>query len=128
MCSVIVGPHGHPLCRIHCYRYMVTSLGIASQTLSFYQLSGAQLGKDRELKYDPCALTYYGDGEYMLIGGSDRKVSLWTKEGVFLATVAEREDWVWAIGARPKQKFLVRLAGTLVGPLHTITLLLTLVL
>jgi intraflagellar transport protein 122 len=96
-----------------------------SQTLSFYQLSGAQLGKDRELKYDPCALTYYGDGEYMLIGGSDRKVSLWTKEGVFLATVAEREDWVWAIGARPKQKFLVRYDG--LDMIHITTLLLILV-
>ena len=77
------------------------------QTLSFYQLSGAQLGKDRELKFDPCALTYFGDGEYLLLGGSDKKVTMWTKEGVFLSVVAERDDWVWAVGARPKQKYLV---------------------
>ncbi len=78
------------------------------QTLSFYQLSGAQLGKDRELKFDPCALTYFGDGEYLLLGGSDKKVTLWTKEGVFLNVVAERDDWVWAVAARPKTKYLVR--------------------
>jgi intraflagellar transport protein 122 len=84
----------------------VLAVGCWDKTLSFYQLSGAQLGKDRELKYDPCSLSYFGDGEYLLIGGSDRKVNLMTKEGVFLSTVAEREDWVWSVKARPKHKFL----------------------
>jgi hypothetical protein len=86
--------------------YIVAS-AFTHQTLSFYQLSGAQLGKDRELKFDPCALTYFGDGEYLLLGGSDKKVTLWTKEGVFLNVVAERDDWVWAVAARPKTKYLV---------------------
>ena len=29
------------------------------------------------------------------MGGSDKKASLWTKEGVRLTTIAERDDWVW---------------------------------
>ena len=32
------------------------------------------------------------------IGGSDM-ASLWTKEGVRLVTIAERDDWVWARAA-----------------------------
>jgi intraflagellar transport protein 122 len=42
------------------------------QTLSFYSLNGHQVGKDRELDYDPCALSYFTDGEYLLMGGSNR--------------------------------------------------------
>ena len=76
------------------------------QTLSFYQLSGHQVGKDRKLDYDPCALSYFTQGEYLLLGGSDKKVSLHTKEGVRLVTVGEREDWVWCAAARPKHNYV----------------------
>ena len=51
-------------------------------------------------------MSYYGDGEYILLGGSDKKVTLWTKEGVYLAVVCEKDDWVWAVKGRPKHKFI----------------------
>jgi intraflagellar transport protein 122 len=51
------------------------AVGCWDQTLSFYLLSGAQQNKDRILNYDPCSLSYYVDGEYIVMGGSDRKVS-----------------------------------------------------
>lgn len=35
-----------------------------------------------------------------------RKVSLYTKEGVKLVTIGEREDWVWCAAARPKQNYV----------------------
>jgi intraflagellar transport protein 122 len=53
----------------------ILAVGCWDQTLSFYQLSGQQHGKDRMLNYDPCSLCYYGDGEYIVCGGSDRKAS-----------------------------------------------------
>ncbi len=31
-------------------------------------------GKERDLGFDPCSLTYYVNGEYILIGGSGKKV------------------------------------------------------
>ena len=43
----------------------------------------------RTLDFDPCSIGYFSNGEYICIGGSDRKVSLWTKEGVRLNTIAE---------------------------------------
>ncbi len=50
------------------------AVGCWDRTLSFYQLSGQQYGGDRELDYDPCSLSYFEEGEYLLIGGSNRKV------------------------------------------------------
>ena len=35
-----------------------------------------QVGKDRHLGYDPCCLSFFSKGEYLVIGGSDKKVSL----------------------------------------------------
>eukprot|EP00976_Prorocentrum_cordatum_P099274 1191771-Prorocentrum_minimum.AAC.1 len=53
----------------------------------------AQVGKDKELGYDPCSVSYFSNGEYICIGGTDCKVGLVTKEGTRLTTVAERESW-----------------------------------
>ena len=33
-----------------------------------------QVGKDRHLGYDPCCLSFFSKGEYLVIGGSDKKV------------------------------------------------------
>ena len=66
-----------------------------NQKLSFFQPSGRQVnqwhswiylhlfsfslslqvGKERTLGYDPCFLDYFLDGEYMLVGGSNKQVS-----------------------------------------------------
>lgn len=82
------------------------AVGCWDQTLSFYQLSGVQLNKDRKLGFDPCSVSYFSNGEYIVIGGSDRKATLWTKEGVKLTTISEREDWVWAAKPRPRQNYV----------------------
>eukprot|EP00906_Rhabdomonas_costata_P031099 RCo043952 len=85
----------------------ILAVGCWDQTLSFYHLSGKPIGRDRGLGFDPCSIGYFSNGEYICLGGSDRKVSLWTKEGVRLTTVAEMEDWVWSVRQRPKQNFVV---------------------
>ena len=84
----------------------VLAVGCWDQTLSFYQLSGVQHGKDRRLGFDPCSVAYFSNGEYIVIGGADRKVTLWTKEGVKLTNVAELDDWVWCAKPRPNQHYV----------------------
>ncbi len=74
------------------------------------QLSGQQHGKDKKLDFDPCTVSYFNNGEYLLVGGSDRKVTLMTKEGVKIMEICTRDDWVWAAKARPKQNY-VAVAG-----------------
>lgn len=82
------------------------AIGSWDQKLAFYRLTGQIQGKERDLGFDPCSLSYYANGEYIVIGGTDKKVSMYTRDGTFLKTIVEREDWVWAVAARPKQKYL----------------------
>lgn len=52
------------------------------QVLSFYNLAGKQVNKDRQLGYDPCTVDWFGKGEFVLCGGSDKQVHLfyiWAK-------------------------------------------------
>ncbi|EQB77808.1 intraflagellar transport protein 122 isoform 1-like protein [Camelus ferus] len=77
------------------------------QKLSFYQLSGKQIGKDRLLSFDPCCIGYFTKGEYILLGGSDKQVSLFTKDGVRLGTVGEQNSWVWTCKVKPDSNYVV---------------------
>ncbi|NXO79997.1 IF122 protein, partial [Sitta europaea] len=77
------------------------------QKLSFYHLSGKQIGKDRVLNFDPCCLSYFTKGEYLLLGGSDRQVSLFTRNGVRLGTVGEQSSWVWTCKVKPDSNYVV---------------------
>ncbi|XP_042306900.1 intraflagellar transport protein 122 homolog isoform X3 [Sceloporus undulatus] len=76
------------------------------QRLSFYQLSGKQIGKDRVLNFDPCCVSYFSKGEYILLGGSDKQVSLYTKDGVRLGTIGEQNTWVWTCKAKPDSNYV----------------------
>ena len=40
----------------------------------------------------------------MAIGGSDKKVTLWNKEGVLLGPVNEMKDWIWSVAVNPVTK------------------------
>uniref|UniRef100_A0A669DB33 Intraflagellar transport protein 122 homolog n=1 Tax=Oreochromis niloticus TaxID=8128 RepID=A0A669DB33_ORENI len=77
------------------------------QKLSFYQLSGKQIGKDRTLTYDPCCVGYFSKGEYIVMGGSDKQASLYTKDGVRLGTIGEQNSWVWTCRVKPDSNFVV---------------------
>ena len=104
----------------------VLAVGCWDQTLSFYQLSGIQHGKDKKLGFLPNTLSYFGGGEYMLVGGSDREVGLFSREGGRLCSLtngerpvggspnpnqkesnskkersAQNSDWIWSCKSRP---------------------------
>lgn len=67
-----------------------------------------QIGKDRSLNFDPCCVSYFTKGEYILLGGSDKQVSLFTKDGVRLGTVGEQNSWVWTCKVKPDSNYVVR--------------------
>jgi intraflagellar transport protein 122 len=50
----------------------VLATGCWDGMLKFFQISGAQKAKDRELGFDPCSLSYFGTGDYLTVGGTDR--------------------------------------------------------
>lgn len=40
----------------------------------------------------------------MVMSGSDKKVTLWNKEGVLLGTIAEMKSWIWSTAVNPVDK------------------------
>ncbi|KAI9197284.1 WD40-repeat-containing domain protein [Polychytrium aggregatum] len=86
--------------------YEVLAVADWSQKLSFFQANGRQIGKDRNLNYDPCCVSFFPSGEYVVMGGSDRKATLWTSEGIRLGVVCERENWVWCCKVKPQQNYV----------------------
>jgi hypothetical protein len=40
----------------------------------------------------------------MVMSGSDKKITLWNKEGVLLGTIGELKDWIWATAVNPIHK------------------------
>ena len=82
------------------------AVGCWDQTLSFYDATGHQHGRDKPLGHDPCRVSHFSNGEYICIGGADRKATLWTKEGVRLGTVAEKEEWIWSCAPRPSANYV----------------------
>eukprot|EP00937_MAST-01D_sp_MAST-1D-sp2_P001092 g1092.t1 len=97
----------------------VLAVACWDQTLSFYQRNGQQHGKTRRLGYDPCTLGFFPRGEFVTVGGSSRKVSLATREGVTLGTVAEAGSWIWsvAISVQPARSAAEGSAGGAPRPL-----------
>ncbi|KAI9343877.1 WD40-repeat-containing domain protein [Zopfochytrium polystomum] len=77
-----------------------------SQRLSFFHLNGQQVGKDRNLGFDPNCVSFFSTGDYVVLGGSDKKVTLWTAEGVKLGAICERESWVWTCKVKPRQNHI----------------------
>ena len=78
-----------------------------SQKLSYFQASGEQVGKDKLLKYDPCTVSYFGRGEFMLMGGSNKAVHLWTADGLELGKICARDGWIWSCKARPNENQVI---------------------
>ena len=52
-----------------------------------------QVGKDKDVGYDPCSVAYFSNGEYICVGGTNRQVGLVTKEGTRLTNISQHEAW-----------------------------------
>lgn len=106
-------PGGHPVFALAWNpsrndHYDMLSVCDWGQRLSFYQLSGRQIGKDRSLGFDPCFYSYSSDDNYVLIGGSNRRVCLYSKEGLKLGGIGEEHSsWVWSCRCHPKGDYVV---------------------
>ncbi|KAK7101404.1 intraflagellar transport protein 122 homolog isoform X1 [Littorina saxatilis] len=86
--------------------YDVLAVADWAQRLSFYQLSGKQIGKDRALGYDPTCLNWFSKGEYVVLGGANKQCTLHTKEGVKLGIVGEQMSWVWCCAVKPDSNYV----------------------
>ncbi|KAJ1568295.1 hypothetical protein HK405_002985 [Cladochytrium tenue] len=55
---------------------------------------------------DGTSVDFFSSGDYVVVGGSDHKATLWTAEGVRLGNVCERDAWVWTCKVKPRQNFV----------------------
>ncbi|XP_018007047.1 intraflagellar transport protein 122 homolog [Hyalella azteca] len=76
------------------------------QNLSFYSMNGKLIGKERPLGFDPCCVSYFSKGEYLLVGGANRSCSLYTREGVRLGLICDQQSWVWCCEAHPDSSYV----------------------
>ncbi len=83
----------------------ILTVGDWGKKLSFYSLRGERVGtRDVDLGFDPCCIAYYDNGRYLLIGGSNREVRMYTRSGNYLSTLAKFPAWVWAVRPRPDSR------------------------
>lgn len=81
------------------------AVGCLSGTLRFFSTAdGKSKSKDRELPAgcDPLCLSYFANGEYMAVAGTDASCQLYTKDGTLLCPIASRGAWIWCAAPRPK--------------------------
>jgi intraflagellar transport protein 122 len=67
--------------------------------MAVYDTTGAAIGAERGIKFDACTATRVRD--FVLIGGSDSTVGMYTPEGVAIGTLAKTNGWVWGVSAHP---------------------------
>jgi intraflagellar transport protein 122 len=56
------------------------------------------------LNYDPTLIEYFGNGQFLLMGGSNNKLTIHTRDGNELGTIAQTDSWIWAAKPRPNQE------------------------
>lgn len=57
--------------------------------------------KSVELGCNPCCLAFTRDNQSLVVGGTDSKLHMYTRAGVFLSTLATKASWVWSCATRP---------------------------
>lgn len=86
----------------------ILTVGDWGQKLSFYHLNGKQIGKDVKLDFDPLTIRHFDNGKYLLIGGSNGKLSLYSREGIYLGNVSDgNKGWVWSCATRSDSNVVV---------------------
>ena len=56
----------------------------------------------------------------MAMAGSDKKVTLWNKEGVLLGTIGEMKDWIWGTAINPISKTVFTGSNTGAIQMHSV--------
>ncbi len=77
-------------------------VGCWDKTLSFYKFQGnsQKLHSEKTLKSYPCSISLAGPHgnkfNYLIVSGSDKKVSIYSRDGVKLSDLHTSDSWVWS--------------------------------
>lgn len=79
-----------------------------NQTLSFYNLAGQLLGKERNIGFNGIRVRYFPKSEFVLVCGTNKACSMFTREGIKLGMVGEQQNsWMWCCDIDPRGNFVV---------------------
>lgn len=59
----------------------------------------------RRLSFDPLSINFHTNGEMYVLSGTNRKASLYTKEGGFLIDICDKKDWIWCAKIKPREMY-----------------------
>lgn len=95
-------------------------VGCWDQTISIYDIDGNQVGTDKQIGFDPLSISFFSNGEFFVMGGTNKKASLWTKELNYLGDVCEKGSWIWDAKIKPKQNIAAVVTDDGVIAMHEI--------
>lgn len=72
-------------------------VGCLDQTIGFYDVSGKRIGQTRNVGFDPLSISFFSNGEFFVLGGSNNKATLWSREGGYIGVICEDKSWVWSV-------------------------------
>ena len=83
---------------------------------NFITILFVQSGKERKLGFDPCAVSWLvkdaykleSRAEFILVGGSNKECTIYSREGFKLGTVCTQDAWVWCCCAKPDGSAVVK--------------------
>ena len=104
------------------------AVGCWDKTLTFYKIlpnGASKAHTERTLKYYPTSLVLAGNNvasksHYLIISGSNKKVSLYSKEGIRLADLTTKDSWIWGAAYQPAYERV--LVGTNSGDIDMLQL------
>eukprot|EP00814_Leptocylindrus_danicus_P000369 CAMPEP_0116008550 /NCGR_PEP_ID=MMETSP0321-20121206/2921_1 /TAXON_ID=163516 /ORGANISM="Leptocylindrus danicus var. danicus, Strain B650" /LENGTH=1074 /DNA_ID=CAMNT_0003477377 /DNA_START=331 /DNA_END=3552 /DNA_ORIENTATION=+ len=74
------------------------AVGCWDKTLSFYDRVGKQYGEVQNINFYPTSVQFFGaSNEYILIGGTNKSVGLYTCQGRRLCSLAQSDAWIWTV-------------------------------
>ncbi|CAB3406016.1 unnamed protein product [Caenorhabditis bovis] len=78
-----------------------------SKNLAFYTLDGTKVEKEYNLDFEPHCMEYFNNGQFLLVGGSNKQLMMYTRFGVPLGVVAIMDTWIWSVRSKPNSTSVV---------------------
>lgn len=76
--------------------------------LSFYNIGGEVVKRERSLNFIPLKVIHFPEGQYLLVCGSNKQCLLMTHDGIQLVNVGGIfSSWVWSCAVHPTGSHIV---------------------
>lgn len=57
---------------------------------------------EKHIPFNPISVNFHPSGEYFLVSGTNKKISVWSRDLGFLSDIVDTRDWSWSVKFRPK--------------------------